>query len=69
MKKRMMRLLLEYLKDSKRSDRELAKVLGVTSSTITRMRRRLLKGGTVQEFTVIPNFVRMGARAYLDRYV
>jgi predicted XRE-type DNA-binding protein len=38
MKERMMRILLEYLKDSKRSDRELAKIVGVSQPTITRMR-------------------------------
>ena len=60
MKKRMMKLLLEYLKDSKRSDRELAKVLGVSQPTVTRMRSRLVKEGVIQEFTVIPDFVKMG---------
>jgi len=60
MKKRMMRLLLEYLKDSKRSDRELAKVVGVSQPTITRMRQRLVKDGAIREFTVIPDFVKMG---------
>jgi len=60
MKKRMMSLLLEYLKDSKRSDRELAKVLGVSQPTVTRMRGRLVKEGMIREFTVIPDFVKMG---------
>lgn len=60
MKKRMMSLLLEYLKDSKRSDRELAKVVGVSQPTVTRMRSRLVKEGAIKEFTVIPDFVKMG---------
>jgi len=60
MKQRMMRLLLEYLKDSKRSDREIAEVLGVSQPTITRTRQRLVKEGAIQEFTVIPDFVEMG---------
>jgi len=60
MKKRMTSLLLELLKDSKRSDRELAKVLGVSQPTITRTRSRLVKEGVVKEFTVIPDFVKMG---------
>jgi len=60
MKKRMMSLLLELLKDSKRSDRELAKVLGVSQPTITRMRSRLVEEGVIKEFTVIPDFVKMG---------
>ena len=60
MKKIMMRLLLELMKDSKRSDRELAKVLGVSQPTVSRMRSRLVKEGIIREFTVIPNFVKMG---------
>jgi len=60
MKKTMMNLLLEFLKDSKRSDRELARVLGVSQPTITRMRSRLVKEGMIKEFTVIPDLVKMG---------
>jgi len=60
MKKIMMNLLFELLKDSRKSDRELAKVLGVSQPTVTRMRNRLVKDGLIQEFTVIPNFVKLG---------
>lgn len=60
MKKRMLSLLLELLRDSKRSDRELAKVLGVSQPTVSRMRSRLVKEGIIQDFTIIPDFVRMG---------
>ena len=59
MKKRSMNLLLELLKDSKRSDREIAKVLGVSQPTVSRMRGRLVKEGMIKEFTVIPDLVRM----------
>lgn len=60
MKKTMMNLLFELLKDSKRSDRELAKVLRVSQPTVTRMRTRLVEEGVIKEFTVIPNFTKMG---------
>ena len=60
LKERMHRLLLEYLKDSKRSDREIAKVLGVSQPTVTRMRSRLVKEGLIRDFTVTPDFVKMG---------
>ena len=60
MKKKMRNLIFELLKDSKRSDRELAKVLGVSQPTITRMRRRLVKEGVIREFTIIPDLVKMG---------
>ena len=59
-KERMHRLLLEYLKDSKRSDRELARVVGVSQPTITRMRSRLVKEGLIKDFTITPDFVKMG---------
>ena len=59
-KKRMMSLLSELLKGSKRSDRELAKVLGVSQPTVSRTRNRLVEEGVIKEFTVIPDFVKMG---------
>ena len=51
---------MELLKDSKRSDRELAKVLGVSQPTITRMRHKLVEEGIIREFTVIPDFIKLG---------
>jgi len=53
-------LLGELLKNSKRSDRELAKILGVSQPTVTRARNRLEQNGTIQDYTIIPNFKEMG---------
>jgi DNA-binding Lrp family transcriptional regulator len=53
-------LLRELLKNSKRSDRELAKVLGVSQPTITRTRRKLEQEGIIQDYTIIPDFSKMG---------
>lgn len=60
MTKKMIRLLAELLKNSKKSDRELAKVLGMSQPTVSRLRSNLVKEGFVQEFTVIPDFKKMG---------
>jgi len=60
MKKTMRKLLCELLKDSKRSDRKLAKVLGVSQATVSRMRNKLVKDGMIQEFTILPDFPKMG---------
>jgi len=60
MEKKMASLLLELLKDSKRSDREIATVLGVSQPTVSRMRWRLEEEGVIKDFTVIPDFVKMG---------
>jgi len=53
-------LTLELLKDSKRSDRELAKVLKVSQPTISRIRHELEKSGVIQEYTIIPDFRKLG---------
>jgi len=53
-------LLRELLKNSKRSDRELAKVLDVSQPTITRYRHKLEKAGIIQDYTIVPDFRKMG---------
>ena len=54
------KLLRELLKNSKRSDRDLAKVLDVSQPTITRTRHKLERNGMIQDYTIIPNFRQMG---------
>lgn len=53
-------LLRELLKNSKRSDRQMAKLLGVSQPTITRTRTRLEKTGMIQDYTIVPDFEEMG---------
>ena len=52
-------LLKEMLKNSKRSDRSIASVLGVSQPTITRTRARLEKD-YIKTYTVVPDFARLG---------
>ena len=54
------RLLRELLKNSKRSDRDLAKILNVSQATITRNRHKLEMNGMIQDYTITPNFEKMG---------
>ena len=54
------KLLRELLKNSKRSDRELAKILKVSQPTITRTRHKLEKDGTIRDYTITPDFRKMG---------
>ncbi|MEM3731355.1 MAG: Lrp/AsnC family transcriptional regulator [Candidatus Bathyarchaeia archaeon] len=54
------RLLMEMIADCKRSDRELAKALNVSQPTVTRARSWLEKNGYVREYTVIPEFSKIG---------
>jgi DNA-binding Lrp family transcriptional regulator len=53
-------LLFELIKNSKRSDRELAKVLKVSQPTITRGRTRLEKENYVRQYTIFPDFAKIG---------
>jgi DNA-binding Lrp family transcriptional regulator len=53
------KLLLELIKNSRRSDRDLAKILGISQPTVTRLRRALEKEAIVQ-YTAIPNLSQLG---------
>lgn len=54
------RLLFELIKDSKRSDRELAKVLKVSQPTITRGRTKLEKERYIRQYTIFPDLAKIG---------
>jgi len=60
MKEIELRLVAELLKDSHRSDRELAKALGVSQPTVGRLTGRLRKMGVIREYTIIPDFNKLG---------
>ena len=53
-------LISELMKNCRRSDRELAKVLGVSQPTVSRMIKRFEKEGIIQEYTAIPNLAKLG---------
>jgi DNA-binding Lrp family transcriptional regulator len=59
-KQKIIDLLYELMRDSKRSDRELAKVVKVSQPTITRMRKTLEKSAYIREYTVVPAFEKLG---------
>jgi DNA-binding Lrp family transcriptional regulator len=55
-----MQLLHELVRNSKRSDRDLAKILGVSQPTLTRMRKRLERDNYILDYTAIPNMTKLG---------
>jgi DNA-binding Lrp family transcriptional regulator len=55
-----LRLISELMKNSRRSDRELAKVLGVSQPTVSRTLKKLEKEGVIKEYTMIPDFTKLG---------
>src|SRR4030043_995608 len=54
------RLVSELMKNSRRSDRELARILGVSQPTVSRTISRLEKQGIIKEYTMIPDFKKLG---------
>jgi len=59
-KQKMIDLLYELMKNSKRSDRELAKVVKVSQPTITRMRKNLEEKEYIREYTIMPAVEKLG---------
>ncbi len=55
-----LRLISELMKDSHVSDRKLAKRLGTSQPTVSRLRSRLEKEGYIKEYTIIPDFNKLG---------
>jgi DNA-binding Lrp family transcriptional regulator len=51
--------IIELVKNSHRSDRELARAIGVSQPTFSRIRTKLEKQGTIKEYTIIPNFLHL----------
>jgi len=55
-----LKLVIELLKNSHRSDRELAKAIRVSQPTLSRTRVKLEKQGMIKEYTIIPDFSELG---------
>ena len=55
-----LKLISELMKNSRRSDRDLARSLGVSQPTVTRVRTRLEREGMIREYTVVPDYARLG---------
>ena len=55
-----LRLVSELIKNSRRSSHELAKAIGVSQPTVSRLLRKLEDKGAVREYTILPDFRRLG---------
>jgi len=56
---KLLKLLFELIKNSKRSDRDLAKTLDISQPTVTRL-RKVLEKEAIRQYTVIPNLSYLG---------
>ena len=53
------KILFELIKNSKITDRKLARIVGVSQPTVTRRRANMEKEGLL-DYTAIPNFEKLG---------
>jgi len=60
LKEAELKLIAELIKNSRRSDRELAKATGLSQPTVSRLRTKLEKEGYIKEYTAIPDFEKLG---------
>jgi len=60
MKDLELKLISELMKNSRKSDRELARAIGASQPTVTRIRSKLEKEGYVKEYTMLPDFRKLG---------
>lgn len=60
MKETEIRVLAELLKNSKKSDRDIAKVLGLSQPTVTRTRAKLEREKVIQEYSILPDLTKLG---------
>jgi DNA-binding Lrp family transcriptional regulator len=60
MKRQELKLVSELFKNSDRSDRELAKALGTSQPTVSRMLKKLKQEGVIREHAVIADFRKLG---------
>jgi DNA-binding Lrp family transcriptional regulator len=54
------KLISELMKNSRRSDRQLARAVGVSQPTVSRLIKKLEKQGYIREYTMIPDFAKLG---------
>lgn len=55
---KMTKLIRELLRDSRRSDRELARAIGASQPTVTRNRKLL--ANYIRSYTIVPEFEKVG---------
>jgi DNA-binding Lrp family transcriptional regulator len=55
-----LRVLFSLIAKSNKSDRAMAKVLGISNASLSKRRKKLENEGYIKEYTIIPDLHRMG---------
>jgi DNA-binding Lrp family transcriptional regulator len=62
------KIVLELLKNSKQSDRQLGKKLGISQATVTR-KRKMLEKELIAGYTFVPNWKKLGYELFAITFV
>lgn len=62
-------IISELMKNGRMSDRDVARRLGVSQPTVSRMRRRLEHDGYIRKYTVVPNLEKLGFQIVATTFV
>jgi DNA-binding Lrp family transcriptional regulator len=62
-------LLIELMKNSKESDRKIARKLRVSQPTITRTRNKIEREGLIRNYSIIPNWSKLGCELMVMTFV
>lgn len=54
------KLIAELMKDSRKSDRELSRMVNVSQPTVSRIRHKLEGEGYIRQYTIAPDFRKLG---------
>lgn len=57
-----LKTLFALISSGGKSDREIAKTLRISNSSLSRKRKKLEEEGYIKEYTLIPNFYKMGLK-------
>jgi len=63
------RLISELMTNCHRSDRQLAKALGISQPTVSRTLHKLEREGTIREYCMIPDFTKLGYTLFAVTFV
>lgn len=58
-RQKLLGVLKQLLKNAKKSDREVAKLIGVSQPTVTRVRIELEKEGYIRTYTAVPDLAKL----------
>jgi DNA-binding Lrp family transcriptional regulator len=62
-------IISELMKNGRMSDRDVARRLGFSQPTVSRMRHKLERDGYIRKYTIVPNWEKLGFQIVATTFV